>query len=83
VDGWGVAEQLAADEATREIPVLFLTARSDRTDEARGHELGGVGYITKPFDPLELTGTVARVLARVRRGEREAMRSEWERTLRP
>ncbi len=82
VDGWGVAEELAADPETRDIPILFLTARSDRTDEVKGHGLGGVGYITKPFDPLELTGTVARVLHRARRGERESIRSEWEQTLR-
>jgi len=82
VDGWGVAEELAADPETRVIPIVFLTARSDQTDEARGHELGGVAYITKPFDPADLTGTVARVLARVRRGEREALRSEWEQSLR-
>lgn len=81
VDGWRVAEELAADPETRDIPILFLTARSDRTDEVKGHEVGGVGYITKPFDPLELTGTVVRVLNRARRGERESLRREWEQTL--
>jgi len=82
MDGWAVAEELAADPKTREIPILFLTARSERTDMSRGHELGGVGYVTKPFDPVALTETVSEVLERARRGELEAMRREWEEALR-
>jgi CheY-like chemotaxis protein len=82
IDGWAVAEELAADPETSKIPILFLTARSERTDMSRGHELGGVGYVTKPFDPVALTDTVALVLERARRGELEAMRREWEEALR-
>jgi DNA-binding response OmpR family regulator len=82
VDGWAVAEEMAADPDTREIPILFLTARSERTDISRGHELGGVGYVTKPFDPVALTETVSKVLERTRRGELESMRREWEEALR-
>lgn len=81
VDGWSVAEQLAANDETREIPVLFLSARSDNADQVRGHETGGVGYITKPFDPLAMTNTVQSVLKRIRRGERDAMRREWQRSI--
>ena len=81
VDGWAVAEELALNDETREIPVLFLSARSDNADQMRGHETGGVGYITKPFDPLAMTDTVRSVLERARRGERDAMRSEWQRSL--
>jgi DNA-binding response OmpR family regulator len=81
VDGWRVAEELAAKPETQEIPILFLSARSDRADESRGHALGGVGYITKPFDPIELSDTVSRALERSRRGEREQMRREWARSL--
>jgi CheY-like chemotaxis protein len=76
-DGWEVAEELAAVDGTREIPILFLSARSDRTDESRGYELGGVGYITKPFDPHEMIERVRHVLTRVRRGERDELRDEW------
>jgi len=76
-DGWEVAEELAAVDGTREIPILFLSARSDRTDESRGYELGGVGYITKPFDPSEMIERVRHVLARVGRGERVELRDEW------
>jgi CheY-like chemotaxis protein len=81
LDGWSVAEQLAGERDTSGIPVLFLRARSEVADEARGLELGGVGYIVKPFDPAELAGKVQRALERVRRGEREAMRAEWARSL--
>lgn len=81
VDGWRVAEELMEDDETRDIPVLFLSARSDSSDQVRGYEKGGVGYITKPFDPMAMTDTVRQVLERARRGERDAMRREWQRTL--
>ena len=77
IDGWRVAEELAASPETREIPILFLSARSDRSDEERGHEVGGLGYITKPFDPEELIDRIRDVLERTTRGEREALRREW------
>ena len=76
VDGWNVAEQLAADDATREIPVVFLSARASREDHVRAQELGAVGYVVKPFDPLELAGTVRDVLERIARGEREQLNRE-------
>jgi DNA-binding response OmpR family regulator len=76
-DGWQVAEELAAADETRDIPILFLSARSDRTDESRGYELGGVGYITKPFDPNEMTKRVRDVVDRVRHGDRDELRREW------
>jgi CheY-like chemotaxis protein len=76
VDGWKVAEELAADDGTREIPVVFLSARAAREDRLRAQELGAVGYVVKPFDPLELAGVVRDVLARVSRGEREELNRE-------
>ncbi len=81
IDGWEVATELAASPETREIPILFLSARSDRSDEERGHEVGGLGYITKPFDPSELIDRVREVLERAGRGEREALRREWQERL--
>lgn len=77
LDGWQVAQQLAADPATSEIPIVFISARSEKADQQRGYDLGGVGYITKPFDPAELSSTVEATLERIRRGEREALRAEW------
>jgi DNA-binding response OmpR family regulator len=76
VDGWSVAERLAADDETREIPVVFLSARAAQEDRLRAQALGAVGYVVKPFDPIELAGTVRAVLARVARGEREQLNRE-------
>jgi CheY-like chemotaxis protein len=76
LDGWRVAEKLAEDDETREIPVVFLSARAAHEDRLRAQELGAVGYVVKPFDPLELAGTVRDVLERVARGEREQLNRE-------
>lgn len=76
VDGWRVAEQLAADDETREIPVIFLSARAAHEDRLRAQELGAVGYVVKPFDPLQLAGTVRTVIERVARGERDQLNRE-------
>ena len=76
MDGWQVAAELAADDATCEIPIVFLTARSESADLLRGYELGAVGYVSKPFDPTELGATLHDVLQRLGRGERDAMRRE-------
>ena len=76
VDGWTVAEELASDEDTREIPVVFLSARAAPEDRLRAQELGAVGYVVKPFDPLELAGVVRDVLARISRGERDELNRE-------
>ncbi|MCW5559002.1 MAG: response regulator [Verrucomicrobiae bacterium] len=59
VDGYEVCRQLAADPRTRDIPVIFCTARIEVDDEARGFELGAVDYLAKPVSPPI-------VLARVR-----------------
>jgi DNA-binding response OmpR family regulator len=76
IDGWQVAERLIEDEATSQIPLVFLTARAELRDRARGLELGGVDYITKPFNPLELAPVIEGLLERVRRGERDDLRRE-------
>jgi len=83
VDGWRVAEELRAKPETRGIPILFLSARSERSDEARAYELGGVGYITKPFDPISMTEKVRSIVERARRGEHDALRREWREPLGP
>jgi len=76
MDGWQVAERLFDDPETRDIPLVFLTARAELRDRARGLELGGVDYITKPFNPTELAKVVEGLLERVRRGERDDLRRE-------
>jgi putative two-component system response regulator len=51
MDGYQVIEQLKGDPATRDIPVIFLTAKATVDDEKKGLELGAVDYITKPISP--------------------------------
>ena len=76
LDGWRVAEQLIDDPATQGIPIVFLTARAEFRDRAKGLDIGGVDYITKPFNPLELAPLVRDLLARIERGERDQLRRE-------
>jgi DNA-binding response OmpR family regulator len=80
-DGFTVAQELLAASETREIPIVFITARSDADDQLRGYDAGGVALVTKPFDPDHLPETVRTTIERVRRGEREALRCEWRATL--
>ncbi len=51
MDGYEVCSRLKAEEATRNIPVIFLTGKTDAEDETRGFEVGAVDYIHKPFSP--------------------------------
>ncbi|HEX6763341.1 MAG TPA: response regulator [Gaiellaceae bacterium] len=76
LDGWHVAAALLDDPLTDEIPIVFLTARAELRDRARGIDLGGVDYVTKPFNPVELAPLVCTLLERVRNGERDELRRE-------
>ena len=76
LDGWAVAEVLLDDDATADIPIIFLTARAEFRDRARGLDIGGLDYITKPFNPVELAPLVRAVLHRLERGERDELRRE-------
>ena len=76
LDGWRVAEHLLDDERTNQIPIIFLTARAEFRDRARGLDIGGVDYVTKPFNPLELAPLVRELLERIERGERDELRGE-------
>lgn len=70
MDGYEVLSRLLADPASRDIPVIFLTALGDAGDEERGLELGAADYITKPIQP-----TV--VLARVRTQLEAKLARDW------
>ncbi len=51
MDGYEVCTKLKADPATRDIPVIFLTAKTEAEDETKGFDVGAVDYIHKPFSP--------------------------------
>jgi DNA-binding response OmpR family regulator len=75
-NGWEVAEELLADDATSNIPIIFLTARAEVRDRAKGIDIGGVDYVTKPFNPVELAPLVEDLVRRVGSGERDDLRRE-------
>ncbi|RZI85520.1 MAG: two-component system response regulator [Rubrivivax sp.] len=58
MDGYEVCRRLKADERTRHIPVIFLTAMQDAQDEARGFEVGGADFIHKPMRPAVVQARV-------------------------
>ena len=62
MDGYEVCGRLKADPATRDIPVVFLTARQDVEDKAKAFEAGAADYVTKPFEILEVKARVRSLL---------------------
>lgn len=67
MSGLDVCRELRADAATRALPVILLTARSQEDDVETGFAAGADDYIVKPFSPRELTSRVEAVLARLAR----------------
>ena len=70
LDGFAVCERLKANAATRDVPVIFLTALHETLEKVRAFSTGGVDYLTKPFEPRELLARVGTHLA-LRRARRE------------
>ena len=58
IDGYEVLKRLRENIATRDIPVIFVTALSDASDEEKGLELGAADYITKPLKPVVVLARV-------------------------
>ena len=58
MDGHEVCRRLKSDKMTKDIPVIFLTAKMDGEDEITGFDLGAVDYITKPFNPKTVQARV-------------------------
>jgi DNA-binding response OmpR family regulator len=63
IDGWAVLTQLREDQATRDLPVIMLTAKAMPADQVRGYNLGADGYVPKPFASADLIEKVHHVLA--------------------
>lgn len=68
MSGYDALQQLRADDRTRGVGVLLLTARRDEPDRIRGLSLGADDYLTKPFSPQELVLRVGAILRRLGAG---------------
>ena len=58
MDGYDVCEQLKADERTRDVPIIFISALQEAFNKVKAFELGGVDYVTKPFQEAEVLARV-------------------------
>ena len=58
MDGYAVCKALKSNPATQELPIIFLTAKTDEQSIEQAYELGGADYVTKPFKPKELLARV-------------------------
>jgi DNA-binding response OmpR family regulator len=63
--GFEVLKQIRADAATRDLPVLILTAKGQTQDRRTAEELGADGFVTKPYANAEVVGAVRRLLGEV------------------
>src|ERR671933_1135474 len=78
MNGYEVCTQLKADEQTRDVPVIFISALDDVWDKVKAFAVGGVDYITKPFQREEV---LARVENQLRlRALKKALRIEQEKS---
>jgi DNA-binding response OmpR family regulator len=66
--GFEMAQELRAHEDTREVPIVFVSARTSAADLARGRAAGAVDYVTKPFDPVRLAERLREDLDELERG---------------
>jgi len=80
IDGYEVCRRLRATEATRELPVMFLSSLEDVKNKTRGFELGANDYVTKPFDVLEVKARVRSLLKA--KAYADAVKAAAERDLR-
>lgn len=63
MDGFELARLLHQDSRTRDIPLIFLTARGQGVDKCEGQSVGAMEYLTKPFSPDDLIQSIRRVLS--------------------
>jgi DNA-binding NtrC family response regulator len=77
IDGFETCRRLKQDPATQDIPVIFMSALSDTVDKVRGFSVGGVDYVTKPFQQEEVYARITTHLT-LRRLQVDLMRSTQE-----
>ena len=69
MDGYETCRIIKSNPKTRDIPIIFITAKTEEQDEARGFQVGAVDYITKPFSPLIAVARVKTHIELKRRGD--------------
>lgn len=74
MDGYAFARQLRGNPRTDLIPIVFLTAKDESSERIAGLRSGVDAYLTKPFEPDELTAVIGNILARVERTHAEIAR---------
>lgn len=62
MDGYETCRRLKANPATASIPIVFLSARAQQSEIQKGRELGAIGYLVKPFDPMTLSDQLQEML---------------------
>lgn len=62
MDGYETIKALKAQPGTRHIPVVFLSARAQQVEIQKGRELGAIGYLVKPFDPMTLASQLDEIM---------------------
>lgn len=67
MDGYQLVKNLRSNARTRLVPIIFLTAKDEISDRIQGFRTGVDAYLTKPFEPDELTAIVQAILNRVER----------------
>jgi len=78
MDGFQVAMALKSEPRTREVPILFLTARGREVDRQRGQAVGAAEYITKPFRPSRLVALIRELLKARNPMDRRPEAGPWE-----
>ena len=68
ISGYQMMERIKAKDETKDIPVIFLTADTDRESEIKGLNMGATDFIRKPFDPKEIRSRICRALQRRENG---------------
>lgn len=62
MDGYTVCKELKASPVTKDIPIIFISALNETLDKVKAFEVGGIDYITKPFQELEVLARVSNQL---------------------
>jgi two-component system OmpR family response regulator len=76
MNGWDVADTLLGDDERTCPAIIFFSAHASVETRSQALSLGGIAFVTKPFDPFALAPLIERLLARVDRGESAAVRRE-------